>query len=347
MVLALSDMSPPFAAPLSSLLTAFVASLVTTPLVRSAAVRWGLLDRPNARSSHQLVVPRGGGVAIVAAVLLALGLAPTPVGARPSAVVPLLGGLALALVGFWDDRRGLTATARLAAQVAVAGAAVSVLGGPARLPFPPPLDLPISPLVGGALALLWVVAVVNFFNFLDGIDGLAAVQAIVTAVGVALIGWDPLAVLIAAGLAGATAGFLPYNWSRASIFLGDVGSYFLGYTLATLPLVAPPALQPQAVLFVALSLCLFLADATWTLVRRAIRGARWYEAHREHLYQQLARRWGHARVAAAIGLGSAALTAAAAWAFGRPDAWPTWAVLALAVLAFAAEWVVVRSERTT
>ena len=133
---------------------------------------------------------------------------------------------------------------------------------------------------------------VNFFNFLDGIDGLAAVQAVVTAAGIALAGWDPFAALLAAALAGATAGFLPYNWSRASIFLGDVGSYFLGYTLATLPLAAPPASRPQAVLFVALSLWLFLADAAWTLVRRARSGAPWYAAHREHLYQQLALRLG-------------------------------------------------------
>jgi UDP-N-acetylmuramyl pentapeptide phosphotransferase/UDP-N-acetylglucosamine-1-phosphate transferase len=190
------------------------------------------------------------------------------------------------------------------------------------------------------------VAVVNFFNFLDGIDGLATSQALVTAGGVALAAWDPVAGLLAAAVAGAAAGFLPYNWSRASIFLGDVGSYFLGYTLATLPLAASTALRPRAVLFVALSLWLFLADAAWTLAQRASRGARWYEAHREHLYQQLAARWGHSRVAAAIGLGSAALTAGALWAWRRGDAASAWAVLALAVLAFAAEWALVRTGGT-
>jgi UDP-N-acetylmuramyl pentapeptide phosphotransferase/UDP-N-acetylglucosamine-1-phosphate transferase len=159
---------------------------------------------------------------------------------------------------------------------------------------------------------------------------------------VALAGWDPLAVLLAAAVAGAAAGFLPFNWSPASVFLGDVGSYFLGYTLAALPLAAPTGSRSQAVLFVTLSLWIFLADATWTLARRARRGSRWYEAHREHLYQQLALRHGHSRVAAAIGLSSLALTAGALAARRSGEPVWTWAVLALAVALFAAQWTLVR-----
>ena len=113
---------------------------------------------------------------------------------------------------------------------------------------------------------------------------------------------------MAGALAGAAAGFLPFNWARASVFLGDVGSYFLGFTLAALPLGAVPEWRSSAVLFVALSLWLFLADATWTLARRGLRGARVHEAHREHLYQQLAQRFGHARVTLSIGIASATLT---------------------------------------
>jgi Fuc2NAc and GlcNAc transferase len=340
-------MGLPLSTPLTCLLAALLLSAALTPLFRAAAARWGLLDRPNARSSHQRVVPRGGGAAIVVAVLVALRLAGLGTGEAQHGALPLvLGAVALAVVGLWDDRHGLPALARLAAQLVVAGAVVASLGGLERLPLPAPLDAPLGPVAGDALAVLWIVGVVNFFNFLDGIDGLATAQAVVTAAGVALAAWDPVALLLAAAVAGGAAGFLPYNWSRASVFLGDVGSYFLGYTLATLPLAAAPASRSRAVLFVALSLWLFLADAAWTLVQRARRGARWYEAHREHLYQQLALRWGHARVAAAIGLGSAALTGAALWAWGRADAGPAWAVLALAVLAFAAEWAAVRSWRT-
>jgi UDP-N-acetylmuramyl pentapeptide phosphotransferase/UDP-N-acetylglucosamine-1-phosphate transferase len=326
--------------------SAFALALALTPAFREAARRWGLLDRPNARSSHERVVPRGGGAAILAATFLALWFGRIGWSGRPGAAGLLLGGAVLALVGLWDDRHGLSPFARLAAQLAVAAGVVGLVGGIDRLPLPAPLDLPLGP-AAGAAAVLWLVGVVNFFNFLDGIDGLAALQTMVTAAGVAVVGWDPFAVLLAAVLAGATAGFLPYNWSRASIFLGDVGSYFLGYTLAALPLAAPTESRPLAVLFVAISLWLFLADAAWTLVRRASRGARWYDAHREHLYQQLARRWGHARVAVTIGLGSAVLTAAAASAWWRADVWSTWAVLGLAILAFATEWAMVRSGRTT
>jgi Fuc2NAc and GlcNAc transferase len=327
------------------LVAAFVLAAVATPLFRAAAQRWGVLDRPNVRSSHQTVVPRGGGVAIALSVMAALWLARPAWEGRPGALTLLSGGVALAAVGLWDDRFGLSPLSRFAAQLAVAVVVVFGLGGLVRLPLPPPVDPSLGPLAG-PLAVLWIVAVVNFYNFLDGIDGLAALQATLTGVGILLAAWDPLAALAGAALAGAAAGFLLFNWSPASVFLGDVGSYFLGYTLAALPLLAPEDDRPRAAAFVALSLWLFLADATWTLARRVRRGERWYQAHREHLYQHLALRFGHARVAAAIGLGSAALTAAAlaAWTNVGP-AW-TWAALGLGAVLTVAEWMMVRSGRT-
>ena len=148
-------------------------------------------------------------------------------------------------------------------------------------------------------------------------------------------------------MAGAAAGFLPYNWSRASIFLGDVGSYFLGYTLATLPLAASTALRPRAVLFVALSLWLFLADAAWTLAQRAGRGARWYEAHREHLYQQLAAALGPPPGGGSdrpglggVDRGGVVGVEARGRGVGVGSSRPRRS------LAFAAEWALVRSGRT-
>jgi UDP-N-acetylmuramyl pentapeptide phosphotransferase/UDP-N-acetylglucosamine-1-phosphate transferase len=236
----------------------------------------------------------------------------------------------------------LSPHSRLLAQLAVAVAVVLALGGVERIPLPSPLGHPLGPLAE-PLAVLWIVTVVNFFNFLDGIDGLAALQAAVTGVGILLASWDPLSALLGAALAGAAAGFVLYNWSPASVFLGDVGSYFLGYTLAALPLLAPAGSRPRAMLFVALSLWLFLADATWTLGRRLWRGDRWYEAHREHLYQRLARRWGHAKVAAVMGLGAVALTAAAVLSWRRESPVWTWAVIGLGVVLFGAEWTMARS----
>jgi Fuc2NAc and GlcNAc transferase len=187
---------------------------------------------------------------------------------------------------------------------------------------------------------------VNFYNFLDGIDGLAALQGVVTGLGLALAGWDPLSAGLGAALAGACLGFLLFNWSPATIFMGDIGSCFLGYTLAALPLLAPVDARPRAVLFVALSLWLFLADATWTLARRVARGERWYQAHREHLYQQLALRWGHGRVAAGLGLGSCLLTGMALLAWRRADAAWAWAGLAVALMFFAVEVEMVRRRES-
>jgi Fuc2NAc and GlcNAc transferase len=320
--------------PLAVAVVAFVLALALTPALRAAASRLGLLDRPNPRSSHQSIVPRGGGIGIAAAVLGAVVLAPPELRARTMPV--LLGAVALAGVGLCDDRFSLPAGVRVAAQVVVAAGVVQALGGLERLPFPPPLDWPLGAL-GAPLAVFWLVTVVNFFNFLDGIDGLATLQAAVTGCGVLLAAWDPALALVAGALAGAAAGFLPFNWSPASMFLGDSGSYFLGFALAALPLAAPAQGRSSAVLFVALSLWLFLADATWTLVRRTLRGERVHEAHREHLYQQLAGRWGHARVTLSIGVASAALTAIAVAAVrGGGPAW-TWAGLGAAAAFFAVE----------
>lgn len=330
--------------PIREAAIAFALSLALTPLFRAAARRWGLLDRPNARSSHQRVVPRGGGAAIVLAVFFTLGFARGSWAGGSGSSGLLFGGAMLAAIGLWDDRHGLSPFVRLAAQLAVAIGVVWLVGGVERLPLPHPLDFPLGP-AGSAAAVLWLVGVVNFFNFLDGIDGIAAVQAVVTAAGIVAAGWDPFAAVVAAALAGAAGGFLLFNWSPASVFLGDVGSYFLGYTLAALPLAAPPSSRSRAVLFVALSLWLFLADAAWTLLRRAGRGVRWYEAHREHLYQQLALRQGHPRVAVTIGTGSLVLTAGALVAYRRQDPAWDWAMLASAVTLFAAEWALARSGK--
>jgi Fuc2NAc and GlcNAc transferase len=325
---------------------AFLATLLATPVVRAAALRWGVLDHPGPRSSHEKVTPRGGGLAILVALGLCLALSTAGWLATRGGPAFLAGCAVVGAVGAWDDRFGLSPLTRLGFHLAAAGGFVWATGGLARLPLPPPLDLALGPL-GNALAVLWVVAVINFYNFLDGIDGLAGLQAVVTGLGFALAGLDPLSALVGAALAGAAAGFLVYNWSPASIFMGDVGSGVLGYAFAALPFLAPDGTRPQAVLFAALSLWLFLADATFTLFRRAARGERLHEAHREHLYQRLVSSgWSHARVSAGMGLAAACLTAAALLALWsiRPAA--RWAAVLLAVAAFSTELlIVVRRER--
>jgi UDP-N-acetylmuramyl pentapeptide phosphotransferase/UDP-N-acetylglucosamine-1-phosphate transferase len=335
-------MSPPGDSPWLVPAVAFAAALLLTPALRGLARRFGLLDRPNPRSSHATVVPRAGGAAIAAAVLGALALCPGFW--QGAALSALLGALALGVLGLADDRFGLSPGVRITAQLAIALVIVAKVGAIERLPFPPPFDPALGPL-GAPLAVLWIVAVVNFFNFIDGIDGLAALQAAITAVGVALASWEAGAFWLAVAAAGAAAGFLPFNWSPASIFLGDVGSYFLGGLLAALPLTASPEARSSAVLLVALSLWFFLADATLTLVRRASRGARVWEPHREHAYQRLSAELGHARVTLLLCAASALLTGmgVAIWRTGQASA--GWAALALAVLLFAGEELLARRVR--
>ena len=325
---------------------AFLLAALGTPLFRKAAIARGLVDLPNARSSHRAAVARGGGIPLLLAAAIGFVIAaPSRPGGRATMATVAMGLLVVASVGLWDDRRGLSPWRRLVFHGAAAVAVVWVTGGLARLPLPSPADIPIGP-AGNALAVLWIVAVINFYNFLDGIDGLAGLQGVVTGTGIALAAWDPAAAALGSVLAGACLGFLIHNWSPARIFLGDVGSGALGFAFAAAPFLAAPDSRAPAVLFVALSLWLFLADASWTLVRRASRGDRWHQAHREHVYQQLViSGWSHSRVTRLVGSGSLCLTLVAlqTWRGARPS-W-LWLSLALASSLFGAEMLLARKAR--
>lgn len=321
-------------------LVAFVVGVVTTPLVLRVAPRLGLLDRPNERSSHDRVTPRGGGLAVGLALAGALSVAGSG-GARGT--VFLLGALAMALLGLCDDRFDLPMLPRLALQLGVAAGVVWALGGLVTLPLPPPWDLGLGWL-GTPLAVLWILAVVNFYNFLDGIDGLAGLQGVVTGVGIAVAAWDPFAASFGAATAGACLAFLIFNWSPARLFLGDVGSLLLGYSFAVLPLLAPGRARGGPIFVMALSLWLFLADATWTRLQMLLAGEpRWYGPHRRHVYQRLVGSgWSHARTSSLIGAGSALLTGAGLLATRRPEPEAAWAALGLATSLFLAELVTAR-----
>jgi UDP-N-acetylmuramyl pentapeptide phosphotransferase/UDP-N-acetylglucosamine-1-phosphate transferase len=321
------------------LIALLVACAVTAVLVRVAA-RLSLLDHPTPRSSHARVTPRGGGVAIVAGAGAGLLVA----GERfPAPAALLLGGAgALALVGLADDRFRLSVGLRLVLQAAAAIAIAAITGGVPRLPLPAPLDLDLG-VAAMPVAALWVMALVNFFNFMDGIDGLAGAQAAITGVGIALVSWDPAAAAIAASVAGASAGFLAFNWAPARIFMGDTGSLAVGYTLASLPLLAPLDSRPEAVFWMVMSLWLFLADAACTLAARVVRGEPWHAPHRDHLYQRLVRAGSsHAAVAGSIAAASAALTAAAVASWPGLSGRAGWALLAVAVVLFATEAALAR-----
>jgi Fuc2NAc and GlcNAc transferase len=211
------------------------------------------------------------------------------------------------------------------------------------VPLPPPLDVPLGP-AAGVLTVVWLVGVTNFFNFMDGVDGLAGGQAVISLGVLAWALWPDAAAGVALVVLAGTAAFLIRNWSPARIFLGDVGSAFLGFLLAGLPLASPPGSRPQLVFVAAISLSLFLLDPVATLIARRRRRDVIGKAHRDHAYQQLVEPGAPhaAAVTALLGVGLA-LTLLAALAYDRPAL--AWLTVAVALGAFAIEWQVAGRRR--
>ncbi len=256
----------------------------------------GVIQVPNARSSHSVPTPSGGGVGIVIGGAIGTSLAAFQ--APREILIVLVTSLCIAAIGFFDDRRPIPAGFRLSAQFVFL--AVAVIGvvplGP--LSHEMGIDFPM-PVMFGLFGLLMLIGVywINLFNFMDGIDGLAASQAVFMALGAAaltLLGTPGLIAhpgvwwLIA--LAAASLGFLCLNWPPAKIFMGDAGSTYLGFIIAILALLTITwgwlTIWQWAILGAP-----FVTDATVTLLRRALQRERIVEAHRRHAYQALSRRW--------------------------------------------------------
>lgn len=272
-----------------------------TGLVRRLALSHGVLDVPNRRSSHQSAMPRGGGLAAVIAFTVALCVLAVR-GTQSSAELSALtgGGIAVAAIGWLDDRRTISPLLRLCIHVAAAVWAVAQLGG---LPALTVGNLTVSlAWAGYILAVLSIVWTLNLFNFMDGIDGIAASEAVFICGGIGILSLlqaDTTAAVLPWTFAAACLGFLLWNWPPARIFMGDVGSGYLGFVIAVLAIARdredPAAPWPWLILG-----GVFFVDASVTLAHRAMRGERLHEAHRTHAYQWLARRWGHLRVTVSV-----------------------------------------------
>jgi Fuc2NAc and GlcNAc transferase len=288
-----------------AIVAAVLAWLLTGQVLRYARRR-ALLDVPNERSSHSAPIPRGGGLAT--ALVASLGLPVLAFAGRlelcVALVLALAGGL-VASVGWIDDRRNVPARVRFAVHVAAVALLLAGTGTLGPLTMPGLSGNPVLQSLAAAFSLVWLI---NLFNFMDGIDGLAGTEAVFVAAGlVACLALHAAGGSVAAAygalLCGAACGFLAWNWPPARIFMGDVGSGFLGFGLGALALLAHR--ETSLNLWVpTILLGVFVTDATVTLLRRAARGERWYAAHRSHAYQWLARRHGAHRpvTIAAIGL---------------------------------------------
>lgn len=270
-----------------------LVSLLMTAGLRHYALKRNVIDVPNARSSHTIPTPRGGGVAIVVSFLLAMIVLMFTGTAHVHTLIGLVGGGALiATVGFMDDHGHIPARWRLLGHFLAAGWILAWMGG-----LPPVnvlgwvVDLGLA---GTLLAAVYLVWMLNLYNFMDGIDGIASIEAITVCLCAAglygLTGLGQHAVLPLL-LACAVAGFLYWNYPPAKIFMGDAGSGFLGILLGGLSIQAA-WVSPQMFWCWLILLGVFIVDSTYTLVRRLLRGDKVYEAHRSHAYQFAARRYG-------------------------------------------------------
>ena len=309
------------AAVLTHLMFCAALALVSAVVVR-AMMNAGVLDTPNARKSHSNPTPKGGGVGIVVAFMLGVSTlysyAEFSRLAEPYFRGVILASATIAVVAFIDDLCDFRFVVKLGAQILAACAAVGsgLYVSVYSIPYIGPVDIGTW---GIAVTVAWLLFVTNAMNFIDGLNGLAAGTALVACCFLAGIaaGQEGWFVYFAALLLGAgIAGFLPFNFPRARIFMGDVGSQFCGFVLGVLG-VAAARFSGVTMSFVLVPLLLFgvLFDVAFTLARRALAGDRLTQAHRSHLYQVAQRSGFDARLVALVHWGFAAFGGLVAVAF--------------------------------
>ena len=281
-------------------LVLFSGSAVTTRQLVSNSHRLSSLDIPNERSSHLTPTPRGGGLSFVAASLVGFLLLLLNNTLNHADLLALsCAGAIVAIAGYLDDRQKISgATFRLVLHSIGAIILVARIGFPSQISL---FDRTISTgIVGSILGVIYLVWLLNLFNFMDGTDGIAATETIFVCLAGAMLNYHALSGInhssAAVILAVSTFGFILYNWSPAKIFMGDVGSGYLGIVVGGLSLMA--AKQQHELLWVwIILLAVFVSDATVTLIRRLLRKQKPHVAHRSHAYQQLAIRFNsHAKV---------------------------------------------------
>jgi UDP-N-acetylmuramyl pentapeptide phosphotransferase/UDP-N-acetylglucosamine-1-phosphate transferase len=272
-----------------------IATVVIGYLGVSLVLSWLLqrevLDIPNSRSSHTTPTPKGGGLVIVAITIGGTLIAAAWLGQLRSVWWYLAGGAMIAAVSWLDDLRELPSAIRFS--VHGVGAALAIAGygywTAVDLPFLPGLNLGW---IGLVATFVWIAGLTNAYNFMDGIDGIAGVQAVWGGLVWAVLGWsmaNPTVSVIGLLICCSSLGFLAQNWPPARIFMGDVGSAFLGFSFAVLPLMAArnPPERNRLLLTGILVMWPFVFDSAFTIVRRALRGENVVKAHRSHLYQRL------------------------------------------------------------
>lgn len=286
-----------------------VLGIIGTGFVSWGVTRWfidfalchKLIDIPNERSSHMRPTARGGGISFVVAfsaaacVLAILGVVSAP------QIVAIAGGLVIALIGFCDDSLNLSPLPRFCVQICIASLFVYSLTPLSPVRFG--LAINVTSNTVAVLTTIGLTWLINLTNFMDGIDGIASVETVTTALTCCMLliwkqHFDGIGLLFAL-LASSVGGFLIWNWFPASVFMGDVGSGYLGYILGVLALIAVRSGRLR-IWTVGILLGVFILDASWTLLRRILRADIWHRPHRTHAFQKAAMRWGHRNTALGV-----------------------------------------------
>jgi len=334
-----------------------IVSYVGVAIVRWLAYRHNVLDIPNERSSHTASVPRGGGLVIVVITVVGVWVYQEfyPELVTKTLVAYTVSAIVIAVVSGLDDLYTQPTWLRLAIHSVAAALAIYGCG-----------YLPLRHLLGRdstlvwafslILTFMWIVGLTNAYNFMDGIDGIASGQAVLAGLGWVLLGWlsgQPLVTVFGLLLAASTSGFLVHNWSPARIFMGDVGSAFIGFTLAVLPLIYNTQLDLarrglSAALVGMIFVWPFVFDATFTFLRRLRHGERVFSPHRSHLYQRLVIA-GHTHQFVAVlysSLAAVGLVVGLGWRFGiRNFSWLL--AIMLPLLCLGLWFLVCRREQKT
>jgi len=266
-------------------LALFALSLVLTYTIKKYAKQKSIIDIPNERSSHSIPTPRGGGLAIVITFFIGLFFFRDAI--ENQLLYALLSSFPIVIISLVDDIISLSSKIRFLVHALSALLALYFLGGVDSI------DFTLFELHGwwlNIVAFISIIWITNLYNFLDGIDGYAGSEGVLVAFGAYLL----LESVVGSLLVVAIFGFLLFNWHRASIFMGDVGSATLGFIFAIL---AFSDTSGGVIYFWLIALSLFWFDATITLIRRYRNGEKITQAHRKHAYQRLTQNgWSHAKV---------------------------------------------------
>ena len=277
--------------PTLAFLTLMILAYLGVAWIRRVAIQRAILDHPNERSSHNVPTPRGGGLTIVVLVIIVAIVFGFFNGFTKQSISFIISGILLAILGWQDDVRALSAKIRFPIQFVAIAIAMFGMGYFDSVTIPA-FGVWHLGWFGIPITFIWILGLINAYNFMDGIDGIAGGVAFAAALGWMALsstfgGFEnPFTLWIALSVAATSLGFLGHNWPPARIFMGDVASTFLGFTFAILPLTAGHR-GGDALMFGTAILWTFIMDAGITFLRRATRRENVFAAHRTHLYQRL------------------------------------------------------------